>query len=271
MTGSPAALNYTVTSSTQNGVKLARRQPGFRRHTVQRAGHGERRFACRRSIHRYCHHRSAGAAGSPIAVPVVLNVVAPGTLAVTPTTLAFTYVIGQTAPVAQNLALSSTATAAFTTQVQLDGSAGTWLTVTPASGNTPATLVVSVAPTTLAAGNYTGRIFITSPGVLTPVTVPVTLAVSAIPKPVVVAIKNAANYFSGNISPGQNIVIGGTGVGPATLANGVIANNAFTTTVRKHPRPLRRRRGAHHLRFRHSNQRNGALRRFRPDHYQRRR
>ena len=119
----------------------------------------------------------------------------------------------------------------FTTQVQIDGSPERWLTVTPASGNTPATLAVSVSPTTLAAGNYTGRIVITSPNALTPVTIPVTLSVSAIPKPVVVAVKNAANYFSGNISPGENIVIGGTGVGPATLANGAIANNAFTTTV----------------------------------------
>ena len=231
VTGSPAALNFTVTSSTQNGVNWLGASPASGatpsnvQVTVNAGSLAVGQYTGTVTI------ASTGAAGSPIAVPVVLNVVAPGTLTVAPTTLAFTYIIGQTAPVAQNLALSSTATASFTTQVQFDGSSGTWLTVTPASGNTPATLVVSVAPTTLAAGNYTGRIVITSPNVLTPVTVPVTLAVTAIPKPVVVAIKNAANYFSGNISPGENIVIGGTGVGPATLANGVVANNAFTTTV----------------------------------------
>ena len=139
--------------------------------------------------------------------------------------------------------------------------AGTWLTVTPASGNTPATLVVSVSPTTLAAGNYTGRIVITSPNALTPVTVPVTLAVSAIPKPVVVAIKNAANYFSGNVSPGENIVIGGTGLGPATLGQRRHRQQRLHHHRRQHPRPLRRCRGAHHLRLRHPDQRHGALRR----------
>ena len=230
VTGSPAALNFTVTSSTQNGVNWLGASPasGATPSNVQVTVNGGSL-----AVGQYTGTvtiASAGAAGSPIAVPVVLNVVAPGTLTATPTTLAFTYTIGQTAPVAQNLALSSTAAASFTTQVQVDG-AGTWLTVTPASGNSPATLVVSVAPTTLAAGNYTGRIVITSPNVLTPVTVPVTLAVTSIPKPVVVAIKNAANYFSGNVSPGENIVIGGTGIGPATLASGVVANNAFTTTV----------------------------------------
>ena len=231
VTGSPAALNFTVTSSTQNGVNWLGASPasGATPANVQVTVNGGSL-----AVGQYTGTvtiASAGAAGSPVNVPVVLNVVAPGTLTATPTTLSFAYIIGQTAPVAQNLALSSTAAATFTTQVQIDGSAGTWLTVTPASGNTPATLVVSVAPTTLAAGNYTGRIVITSPNALTPVTIPVTLTVSAIPKPVVVAIKNAANYFSGNISPGENIVIGGTGVGPATLANGVIANNAFSTTV----------------------------------------
>jgi uncharacterized protein (TIGR03437 family) len=224
-------LNFTVTSSTQNGIAWLGASPasGATPANVQvMVNSGSL------AVGQYTGTvtiASAGAAGSPIAVPIVLNVVAPGTLTVAPTTLAFTYIIGQTAPVAQNLALSSTAAASFTTQVQVDGSSGTWLTVTPASGSTPATLVVSVAPTTLAAGNYTGRVVITSPNVLTPVTVPVTLNVTAIPKPVVVAIKNAANYFSGNVSPGENIVIGGTGVGPATIATGVIANNAFTTTV----------------------------------------
>jgi uncharacterized protein (TIGR03437 family) len=105
------------------------------------------------------------------------------------------------------------------------------MTVSPASGNTPATLAVSVTPTGFAAGTYTGRIVISSPNASASVTVPVTLVVSAIPKPVISAVANAANYSSGAVSPGENIVIFGSGVGPATLANGVVANNAFTTNA----------------------------------------
>ena len=57
------------------------------------------------------------------------------------------------------------------------------------------------------------------------------LTVTAVPKPVFTSVANAASYVSGAVSPGENIVIFGTGLGPATLALGHITNNAYDTTL----------------------------------------
>ena len=59
----------------------------------------------------------------------------------------------------------------------------------------------------------------------------VNLTVTAIPKPVVTLIQNAASYAAGGISAGENIVIFGTGIGPADLALGTVTNNAWDTTA----------------------------------------
>ena len=200
VTGSPAALNFTVTSSTQNEGSWLGATPasGTTPGSIQVIANGPTL-----GVGQYTGTVTIASSlenviyPSPISVPVVLNVVAPATLAVTPTSLSFTYTVGQPAPPAQSLALSSASAVPFTTQVQIDGTATGWLTITPASGNTPAGLSVSVSPAALAAGSYTGRVVITSPNAITPLTVPVTLSVVVIPKPVVVAVKNAANYFPG--------------------------------------------------------------------------
>jgi uncharacterized protein (TIGR03437 family) len=163
-------------------------------------------------------------------VPVTLNVTTGQTLTATPASLAFTYTVGATAPAAQTLAIASSGSAAITAQAQTT-SGGSWLQVTPTSGNVPATLSVTALPGSLTAGVYTGSINITSPSSLTPLSVPVTFTVVVIPKPVVTAIGNAASYATGSVSPGQNVVIFGTGVGPAELATGTVTNNLWSTTT----------------------------------------
>lgn len=177
---------------------------------------------------------SPGANGSPITIPVTLNVVTGQTLSVTPATLNFSYSIGASAPSAQTVqvAASGTTPAPFSAAIATTPSGGTWLQVSPASGTTPATLSVTVSPTGLAAGNYTGTVTISSTSSLNPVTVTVTLAVSTIPTPVIAAIGNAASYATGAVAPGENIVIFGTGIGPATLAGGTLTTaGAFSTTA----------------------------------------
>ena len=104
-----------------------------------------------------------GASGSPITIPVTLNVVTGQTLSVSPTTLNFTYSLGAAAPAAQTVQVSSAGgaaplTAPFTTAITTTPSGGTWLGVSPTSGNTPANLSVTISPTGLSAGNYTGTI-----------------------------------------------------------------------------------------------------------------
>jgi uncharacterized protein (TIGR03437 family) len=172
---------------------------------------------------------SAGAAGSPITVPVVLNVVASQTLTANPTSLTFAYTIGQTAPAAQSLLVgTSGASAPFTVQVP---ATAPWLAVTPTTGTAPGNISVSVTPGTLAAGSYTASLTVTSAAALTPLTIPVTFNVVQIPKPVVSAIGNAASYATGSISPGENIVIFGTGVGPAAIASGTVTNGVWSNNV----------------------------------------
>jgi len=177
---------------------------------------------------------SPGANGSPITIPVTLNVVTGQTLSVTPATLNFSYSVGASAPSAQTVqvAASGTTPAPFSAAIATTPSGGAWLQVSPASGTTPATLSVTVSPTGLAAGNYTGTVTISSTSSLNPVTVTVTLAVSTIPTPVIAAIGNAASYATGAVAPGENIVIFGTGIGPATLAGGTLTTaGAFSTTA----------------------------------------
>jgi uncharacterized protein (TIGR03437 family) len=160
---------------------------------------------------------SAGAGGSPINIPVTLNVVAPQTLTVLPTSLSFSYIVGLTAPQAQTFQISASGGAApFSVTTP---SSASWLQVSPTSGSTPATLSVAINTQGVAAGNYTAAITINSPNSTTAASVTVTLAVTQITvKPT--AITNAASYAAGVVSPGENIVIWGTSIGPSSLTYG---------------------------------------------------
>ena len=105
VTGSPAALNFTVTSSTQNGVQLARRHSGFRHHAGQCVRSRQRHLARSRSVHRQRHHRFRRRCRQPHRPsPWCSMWWRPARSSAAPTTLSFAYTIGQTAAAAQNLA-----------------------------------------------------------------------------------------------------------------------------------------------------------------------
>ena len=234
LTGS-APLNFIVATSTQNGGSWLKATPasGTTPANVQvsidaTVALGVGQYFGSVTI------TSAGASGSPATVQVVLNVAAPAVLSASPTTLAFSYTIGLAVPPAQNLLVSATgATGAvpLTAQVQYDIAGQTWLAVAPATGNAPATFAVSVSTNGLLAGTYTGKVIVNSANALSPTTTPVTLVVTAIPKPVITAVANAANYITSAVSPGENVAIFGVGIGPATLAYGTVVNSAFTTVA----------------------------------------
>jgi uncharacterized protein (TIGR03437 family) len=128
------------------------------------------------------------------------------------------------------VALTSTGGAAPYT-AKIDQGTGTWLTVTPTSGNTPGSLVFAANPQGLAAGKYTATVTISSSASLTPATVTVTLTVSNPIPPLVTSVNNAASYATGGVSPGENIVIFGTGIGPAQLALGTVTNGVWDKTA----------------------------------------
>jgi hypothetical protein len=106
-------------------------------------------------------------------VPVTLTITgAAKTLTVTPTSLAFAATAGGASPAAQTLAVTASPNTSFTAS---KGSSA-WLSVSPSSGTTPATLTASANGNGLAAGTYTGTISVAGNGLTT--NVPVTFTVS---------------------------------------------------------------------------------------------
>jgi glucose/arabinose dehydrogenase len=117
-----------------------------------------------------------GSAGTKT-IPVTLTLTAPPppALAVTPGTLAFSATQGGAAPPAQPISVANTGSGSLPFTVTDDAS---WLSAAPASGTANATVNVSVDPTGLAPGTYTGTVTVNGGGAGTK-TVAVTLAVSA--------------------------------------------------------------------------------------------
>lgn len=87
-----------------------------------------------------------------------------------------------------------------------------WL-ATAVSGST---LTVTANAAGLAAGSYQGTVTLASGGVLQ--MLPVMLTVGAAAPPNLGGLANSASYASGGIAPGEILVLGGTALGPGTLA-----------------------------------------------------
>jgi uncharacterized protein (TIGR03437 family) len=171
---------------------------------------------------------SQGATGSPIRIPVTLDVVAAQPLAASPSTIDFAYAVGATGlPQPRAVTLTGPSTS-FTAQVT---SGASWLQVSPVSGASLAPIQVMINSLTLLAGTYTGAIAISTPGAPNAATITVNLRVSAMDAPKPAAITNAASYAAGPLAAGENVVIFGTGIGPTELAYGRISNNAWETTA----------------------------------------
>jgi uncharacterized protein (TIGR03437 family) len=123
----------------------------------------------------------AGAANSPLTVPVVLVVNGGGSggggnLSFSPSSISFSSVNGAT-PNAQTLTVSATSSTTFIVNaLTYSGGASGWLTVTPTSGITNANLSVSVNPAGLATGTYSANIPFNANGTIQ--NVPVTLTVT---------------------------------------------------------------------------------------------
>jgi len=149
---------------------------------------------------------STGASNSPRTVAVTLNVTAAQlpTLTASPASLTYSYQIGGSAPAAQMVAISSGSAVNYTTS-----KSATWLSVTPASGTTPGNLSVSVNPSGLTAGTYTGNVTVTSSGASnSPKNVPVTLTVTAATSPTMTVspLNLTFNYQSGGANPAAQTV-----------------------------------------------------------------
>jgi uncharacterized protein (TIGR03437 family) len=236
VTGTPGALNFTMNVTTNKGGNWlgatadTTTTPATVHITATNTGLSPDTYTGTVTI------TSPGATGSPQTVNVTLTVLQAQTFTVSPATLTFNYTIGTSAPQGQTVQVQSSPGS----NIQFSAAVRTgapWLVVTPNSGATPSTpLTVALNPTGLAglaAGTYNGFIDITSPSSATSpaATIAVNLTVVAVPKPVIAAIQNAASAIVGPISPGENIVLYGTGLGPATLTMSPVSNNTLSSNV----------------------------------------
>lgn len=145
-------------------------------------------------------------------------------LVVDQSALTFLQVQNAAAPPAQNLKLNACVAIPYSVEVQ-----GDFLKATPTSGNTDATIAVSVDARNLPQGDYDGKLILRSPDAQnSPLEVPVRLRVNP-PPPQISAngIVNAASSKGGPLAPGELIVLYGANLGPTSLTGFQIAGGAF--------------------------------------------
>jgi uncharacterized protein (TIGR03437 family) len=142
-------------------------------------------------------------------VVITLIVAAPSTVSVSSSLLSFAYQGGGSLPQAEVITVSASLATAFS----VAASGGSWLTVNPASGTTPASLSVSVNPAGLNPGTYNGTITITAPGASnSPQTVSVSLKVTSAPTiSVGPGLLSYAYQSGGTLPQAQALMVSGAG------------------------------------------------------------
>jgi len=162
-------------------------------------------------------------------VSVTLTVTSASAANLSSTNLVFTHTVGAVSPPTQTIGVSATgAQVAFNTSIRTD-SGGNWLTVTSSSTTTPATLTVLVLPGGLAAGTYRGVVTVTTTGGESR-SAEIVLTISNPPPAVIRGVLHGATMQPTQISPGMIVVVRGSGLGPASGANGIVtAAGAYQT------------------------------------------
>jgi len=182
---------------------------------------------------------AVGASNSPQTVSVTLTITAAQTIAANPTSLTFSHQQGAAAPAAQKIAVTSTGGSLSFTVSASTSSGGNWLSVSPASGTTTAEVSVSVSPSGLAPGTYSGTVRIESPAAAnSPLTINVTLTVTALVVGPIGAVVNGASWVAGPVAPGEIISLGGANIGPATPATLRLTPAGLVDTVLAETRVL---------------------------------
>ena len=150
----------------------------------------------------------SGGGGSQT-VPVTAIVGNGSALTVTPSALTFTYQLGGTAPPSQTAAVTFSGTAR--TFGFAPSSAGGWLSVTASSPSTPSQLTISVNPSGLVQGTYSGSVSLALTGSTTQQSYPVTLIVNGTSAFTVSPSSFQVNYQLGDPNPnGQIFSLSGT-------------------------------------------------------------
>jgi len=160
LSSSAGQIDYTVTTSQTwlNATPPRGSTPGSLSVSVNPSGLAVGKYSGNVTVY------LTGTANSWLKIPVTLVVNAAPSIAVTPSTLAFTAPAGSVSPPTQSATVNSRTAALGFSVTSVTSSGGAWLTATPAIGNTPGTIHVSVNPGSLAAGTYAGMVLVASPG-----------------------------------------------------------------------------------------------------------
>jgi len=185
----------------------------------------------------------SSAGNASLSIPVTLVVTSAPSLVANPASLTLTSFGfgpggggpggGGAAANTQSISVVSTAGASPFTVTISDTTCGNFLSVSPVSGTTPATLTVTATPSTTGSA-CTGKVNVASAGVVSAV-VPVSLAAGTGPggqqQAGITALVNSASYASGPVSPGSIVTLFGTNIGPAALASGAFTGGQLATTA----------------------------------------
>jgi uncharacterized protein (TIGR03437 family) len=175
---------------------------------------------------------SYGAGYNPLTIPVTFTLTVPlvPLNPPSPTSMTFNYMVGGTAPSSQPLSITSSSSISVNAAVT---SGNSWLSVSPASGSTPAGFTVSVNTAGLtSAQTLTGNIQITSAGASNaPLNIPVTYNVT-VPTLTVPSTPLVFNYTIGGTAPqAQPVSVGGTsGISFTATAASVPAGTWLSVT-----------------------------------------
>jgi uncharacterized protein (TIGR03437 family) len=153
-------------------------------------------------------------------------------LNVNPATLTFAHTPGGTPPTSQSVQVTSSGDPINFTAAATTATGGNWLSVSPASGATPAALTVSVTPGTLTAGTYNGTITLTSSGAAnSPRTIAVTLTIAAVAAPVISEFLNGATLRPSPAAPGLIVTLKGANLGPTPAVGTTLTAEGTVATI----------------------------------------
>lgn len=168
---------------------------------------------------------AAGAANSPITIPITVVVAGASGVLVNPTSLSFQTAVGNS-PASKTLTVN---TASYYTVTA--SSTGNWLSVSPESGWSSGTLTVTVNSAALAASTYTGTITVNAGGVTQVVNVTLTVGSGTVATLTLENVSPAFDYEKGGALPAaKTLAVGSTGGQIGITATAASAGNWLAVT-----------------------------------------
>ncbi len=239
-TGAPLSYNVTTSTTSCSGFLTATSasgitpvQPGQTSQAV--IGVNTNGLTSPQTCNGTVTITAPGSTGSPLTIPVTLNVSSTPLLNASPAVINVVAVTGSITTTTEQISLVSTdgTTPLQFTSTAVTSPAGlTWLSVTPNTGSTPSSLNVGVNAANLPPGIYKGSINITSTSSNVPSqTIPVTLTVGSGSVTVAPTSLAFSQPLGGVVPSSQTITVTGVPVGATAGAVATMLNGAGWLTV----------------------------------------